>query len=459
MAEKQENKSELKVKKIRRILLLQIDKELKSGSNKKLNIMINSKRIQDFNKEYNSYKILLSETTKTYSNFVELIDESFPKNIRQIKTKRDFPRREKHDQLEKSLNTSIDSQIQSLEYIPNKVDLGEKKFIHNNKAFIKHLNSPDFTKEIKLGENKKIDEAIHKSTKVNNKSIIKVIDKIIKLKLNTDVEHDDNITKNLIKLRKYCSKLIKKKKKPKKASILIKRSPSPHKFPKSRSIKKQKFRGRRTIFGTNANIKISLFALNEGNQEEKKYRKMVSYKKVTKFFSPNLIESNKNNESPEKNKLLSESIKTNKFAYLKEIEPIKEVKEKVFPEKRRKLSIIQTMKMKNIDPDLIKLKEDKKIGKVKIINSSNNLNYILKEPQNSSKFINRSKFSVVKNTSIFTKKNSLFDYKNFQFKKEKTITKFNEEQKEDKTKKRNKNIKHTIKLYSSNSKKLKIFSD
>ena len=96
---------------------------------------------------------------------------------------------------------------------------------------------------------------------------------------------------------------------------------------------------------------------------------MVSYKKVTKFFSPNLIESNKNNESPEKNKLLSESIKTNKFAYLKEIEPIKEVKEKVFPEKRRKLSIIQTMKMKNIDPDLIKLKEDKKIGKVKIINS------------------------------------------------------------------------------------------
>ena len=35
-----------------------------------------------------------------------------------------------------SLNTSFDSQIQSLEYIPNKVDLGEKKFIHNNKAFI-----------------------------------------------------------------------------------------------------------------------------------------------------------------------------------------------------------------------------------------------------------------------------------------------------------------------------------
>ena len=39
MEEKKENKNELKVKKIRRILLLQIDKELKSGSNKKLNII------------------------------------------------------------------------------------------------------------------------------------------------------------------------------------------------------------------------------------------------------------------------------------------------------------------------------------------------------------------------------------------------------------------------------------
>ena len=48
MEEKKENKYELKVKKIRRILLLQIDKELKSGSNKKLNIMIEFKKNSRF---------------------------------------------------------------------------------------------------------------------------------------------------------------------------------------------------------------------------------------------------------------------------------------------------------------------------------------------------------------------------------------------------------------------------
>ena len=152
MAEKQENKSELKVKKIRRILLLQIDKELKSGSNKKLNIMINSKRIQDFNKEYNSYKILLSETTRIYSNYVEMVEKSYPNNTRQIKTKRDFPRKQNEEQTIKSLNSSFESQSHYLEYIPNKIDLGEKRFIPKRKEQFKNLNSPDFDffKQIKL---------------------------------------------------------------------------------------------------------------------------------------------------------------------------------------------------------------------------------------------------------------------------------------------------------------------
>lgn len=459
MEEKKENKNELKVKKIRRILLLQIDKELKSGSNKKLNIMINSKKIQDFNKEYNSYKILLSETTRTYSNFVEMVDESFPKKEKQIKTKKVFTKREKHDQLANSMNSSFESQIQVLEYIPNKIDLGEKKFIHKNKDLIKNLYSPDFGKEIKLEDNQKIDDVIHKSTKVNNKRIIRVIDKIIRLKLNTDIEEDENITKNIIKLRKYCSKLIKKKKKNKKAPISIKHSPSPQKFQKNKSLKKHKIRNRRTIFGTNSNIKISLFSSNEFNKEEKRTRKMVSYKKLQKFLSPNIIESNKNNDSPEKNKIVSEYIKTSKFEYLKEMEPIKEVKEKVFLDKKRKSSIFQTMNIKNIDPDLIKLKENQKSISRKHTNSTNNLKCILKESQKSIKFFHPSKFGLINNNSILKKKNILFDDKITRLRKEKTITKFNEEQKEEEKKKRNKNMKYTTKLYNSNPKKLKIFSE
>jgi len=459
MEEKKENKNELKVKKIRRILLLQIDKELKSGSNKKLNIMINSKKIQDFNKEYNSYKILLSETTRTYSNFVEMVDESFPKKEKQIKTKKVFTKREKHDQLANSMNSSFESQIQVLEYIPNKIDLGEKKFIHKNKDLIKNLYSPDFGKEIKLEDNQKIDDVIHKSTKVNNKRIIRVIDKIIRLKLNTDIEEDENITKNIIKLRKYCSKLIKRKKKNKKAPISIKHSPSPQKLQKNKSLKKHKIRNRRTIFGTNSNIKISLFSSNEFNKEEKRSRKLVSYKKIQKFLSPNIMESNKNNDSPEKNKIVSEYIKTSKFEYLKEMEPIKEVKEKVFLDKKRKSSIFQTMNIKNIDPDLIKLKENQKSISRKHTNSTNNLKCILKESQKSIKFFHPSKFGLINNNSILKKKNILFDDKIIRLRKEKTITKFNEEQKEEEKKKRNKNMKYTTKLYNSNPKKLKIFSE
>ena len=49
----------------------------------------------------------------------------------------------------------------------------------------------------------------NKSTKINNKGIVKVIDKIIRLKLQTD-EDDNNITKSIMKLRKYCYKLINK---------------------------------------------------------------------------------------------------------------------------------------------------------------------------------------------------------------------------------------------------------
>ena len=45
--ENKNQKEELKAKKIRKILLLKIDRELKSDLNKEFNIMINSKRIQD----------------------------------------------------------------------------------------------------------------------------------------------------------------------------------------------------------------------------------------------------------------------------------------------------------------------------------------------------------------------------------------------------------------------------
>ena len=128
MNENSEVKTRLKAKKIRRILLLNIDRELKSELNKKLNIMINSKKIQDINKAYNSYKILLSETTRTYSNYVEMIEKSYPNDKKKKKTNRETPNKKKNEeQTIKSLNSSFETNSPDINFVPNKIDLGKKK--------------------------------------------------------------------------------------------------------------------------------------------------------------------------------------------------------------------------------------------------------------------------------------------------------------------------------------------
>ena len=351
--EYQDEKKELKAKKIRKILLLKIDRELKSDSNKKLNIMINSKPIQDLNKEYNSYKILLSETTRIYSNYVEMVEKSYPNNTRQIKTKRDFPRKQNEEQTIKSLNSSFESQSHYLEYIPNKIDLGEKRFIPKRKEQFKNLNSPDFDffKQIKLMKGSPTNERMkNKSTKINNKGIVKVIDKIIRLKLQTD-EDDNNITKSIMKLRKYCYKLIKKKKKSKKN--LNPKSQSPKKL-----IKRQKYKKRKTIVGTNPLIKISLFGLKENNKEENVKRK-ETFKKVTIFLNPDLIE--KNNDNNSRNKMFLKNVKDYKISSFKEMKSMKEKeKEKINSDRKRKLRRVQTMSMNKMEQDIIKVNDNKK---------------------------------------------------------------------------------------------------
>ena len=159
----------------------------------------------------------MSETTRIYSNYIEFIDKSFPNNRRQIKAKRDFPRKLKAEKTIKSLNSSFESQNPDLDYIPSKIDLGEKRFLPKRRGQFKNINSPDFFNQIKLRRGSKTNEALlNKSTKFANKGIVNVTDKIIRLKLQTDSEDDNNITKSIIKLRKYCYKLIKKKKKKKK---------------------------------------------------------------------------------------------------------------------------------------------------------------------------------------------------------------------------------------------------
>ena len=208
-----------KGKKIRRILLLKIDQELKSGINK--NIMINSQNICELNKSYNSYKILLSVYTEVYSNYVEFFEtNSFPNRKKQIKLpKHDSPNKKlKLEQTAQSLNSSFDSNSPVPDFIPNKIDLGHKKFTKRT-AIILIKETPKFFEEADNQQNKTKDDEKTKSTKVN-KGINKVINKNNIKKINSEDEDDDNRTKFMKKLRKYCYKLIKRKKRIKANSIL-----------------------------------------------------------------------------------------------------------------------------------------------------------------------------------------------------------------------------------------------
>ena len=92
----EENK---KAKKVRRILLLKTDQELKNNSKRYLNIMINSKTIQELNQAYNSYKILLSESSPIYSNYVQIYDNMFPEKPKIVFKEKEIIIKNREDQI------------------------------------------------------------------------------------------------------------------------------------------------------------------------------------------------------------------------------------------------------------------------------------------------------------------------------------------------------------------------
>ena len=167
----------LKAKKLRRTLLLITDKELKSNTKRDLNFKINTKTIQELSQAYNSYSILLSETSSIYSNFVQLRENMFPVSDNEIKgvqisSVRGF------DQIIKSLDSSFESSP-NITYIPKKIDLGEKKFILRKKDLKNNPYSPTLFPEV----NPKEAETNNKSTKFRNKNIYRMIERIVNKKL------------------------------------------------------------------------------------------------------------------------------------------------------------------------------------------------------------------------------------------------------------------------------------
>ena len=132
-----------KRKKIRRILLIKTDEELKKMLKRKSNVMINSKTSEEINKSYDLYNILLSGKTKVYGNFIRTEEKIFPNinnnnmynnynNIKKIYPKRLMSKTKIIEMSIKALDTTFDDEISPtspiLNFFPNKIDLGSKKF-------------------------------------------------------------------------------------------------------------------------------------------------------------------------------------------------------------------------------------------------------------------------------------------------------------------------------------------
>ena len=384
-------------KKIRRFLLLKTNQELKVNTQKNINIMINTKTLQELNQAYNSYQILLSEASPIYFNYVEIFEETFPNiSLKQQKKSVDIPNLKKLETF-KHLDSSFESQSPDINYIPKKMDLGQQKLKIKKLETLKNDDSPKIMDEIiSLNECKPKEEKHSeiKTTKLGNKVISKVIDKIVSIKLQTNMEEDDeNIMENVVKMRKYCSKLIKRKKKFNKRPIKKKQSYSPKKLTKDKTIEKNRYKKRQTLINSNEFVKnYLLLGTKEKNHNIVSTREenndKINIKKIyEKEKSLDIVKTNMNNK------------KTYKLDSLNNMKIIEErAKEKINLEKKRKLRRGKTLNEKN--------KVDPIIGK---------------ESMNSTKFTRPLKSIIIQNsinnTNINPKKDSILKYSLFCSKK------------------------------------------
>ena len=224
----------LKVKKIRKILLLRINDELKDILKNKSNIKINSKTISEINQLYSLNEIQQIEKPVLYSHYVKTEETVVPKskslekvNIRisksvnKIKTRKQYKNKSnksnKNGKRKTKEKANLDEESVSPlnSFFPKKVELGRRKINYNkskNKGSIPNIPH----KIIKLEEKETKHTVMSYSTRMNKYelNLNRLIGRITILK---DNRINENIIKeNIKKLRKLCYQLRKKKKKVKK---------------------------------------------------------------------------------------------------------------------------------------------------------------------------------------------------------------------------------------------------
>ena len=305
----------LKRKRIRKLLLLKINDELKDIQKYKSNIRINSKTIQEINQLYNRSDILLFEKSTVYFNYIKTeekiisrfnnsfspkkmpklepktnknINKSNNKNSKNNKSNKNKAKRNekietKTSQIEVSCySIEEDSASPVMSYVPKKIELGRKKLIvRKSKVKNNETNQSIQKKEINSDKELLNQNILNKSTKIGcgDLHLHKLIERITSIKKNENTE--GIIRENLKKLRNYCYQLRKKKKKIRKNSA--KRDSS---FRKKDKEKRDIFKKRNTITNKDKEIFKHSFFINMQKKMENSHNKSNSKLDLRKSPSP-----------------------------------------------------------------------------------------------------------------------------------------------------------------------------
>lgn len=313
----EKNFETLKRKRIRKLLLLKINDELKEIQKKKSNIRINSKTIQELNQLYNRSDILLFEKSTIYFNYIKteekiisrnnniLSPTNMPKKEAKIskainksnnksnknnksnnknRTKRNEKAETRTSQIEISCySIEEDSASPVMSYVPKKIELGRKKLIiSKSKAKNNETIQSNRKKNIKSDKELLTKNILNKSTKIGGGDLLlhKLIERITSIKNNESTE--GVIRENLKKLRNYCYQLRKKKKKIRKDDA--KRNSSFRKRDKENKEKRDIFKKRNTITNKDKEIFKHSFFINMQKKMESSHNK--SNPKLDKWKSP-----------------------------------------------------------------------------------------------------------------------------------------------------------------------------
>ena len=284
MEEKQ--KEILKRKKIRKLLLLRINDEIKQINKYKSNILINSKTIQELNSLYNN-DILLFEKSTIYSNYIKTEETVISNNNSSINISKTIsqplfkPRTRNKNKIKEESNRLSIIEMTSMEEestspiidFPKKIELGGKKFLksksrfRNNGSIIQNMPKKISSEKEIIKEN-----ILNKSTKLGNGDLHlhKLIEKITSIKNNESTE--DLIRQNIKKLRNYCYQLRKKRKKIRKFSVNKNNSSRKKSKEKERKIERSTFKKRSSILNKDV-IEKSLFLIKQNDKNKIKQRK------------------------------------------------------------------------------------------------------------------------------------------------------------------------------------------